>query len=70
MILQDFNNLTTEEINDLCHDMANSACDNVDMKTLLQMFYSDQYDYLSSLSKEDLLVYMEDYGHIDEEEEE
>ena len=35
--------------------IANSLCDSVDQKTLLQMYYDDQYNWLDSLTKEELL---------------
>lgn len=40
---------------DLIDKIANSLCDSVDQKTLLQMYYDDQYNWLDSLSKEELL---------------
>ena len=40
---------------DLVEKIANSLCDSVDQKTLLQMYYDDQYNWLDSLSKEELL---------------
>ena len=40
---------------DLIDKIANSLCDSVDQKTLLQLFYDDQYSWLDSLSKEELL---------------
>ena len=35
--------------------IANSLCESVDQKTLLQLFYDDQYNWLDSLSNEELL---------------
>ena len=35
--------------------IANSLCESVDQKTLLQLFYDDQYNWLDSLSKEELI---------------
>ena len=35
--------------------IANSLCESVDQKTLLQLFYDDQYSWLDSLSNEELL---------------
>ena len=40
---------------DLIEKIANSLCDSVDQKTLLQMYYNDQYGWLDSLTKEELL---------------
>ena len=40
---------------DLMDKIANSLCDSVDQKTLLQMYYDDQYNWLDSLSNEELL---------------
>ena len=40
---------------DLIDKIANSLCDSVDQKTLLQMYYDDQYNRLDSLTKEELL---------------
>lgn len=45
-------NMTRE---DLIDKIANSLCDSVDQKTLLQMYYDDQYNWLDSLTKEELL---------------
>ena len=39
----------------LIDKIANSLCDSVDQKTLLQLFYDDQYSWLDSLSNEELL---------------
>ena len=39
----------------LIDKIANSLCDSVDQKTLLQLFYDDQYYWLDSLSNEELL---------------
>lgn len=39
----------------LIDKIANSLCESVDQKTLLQLFYDDQYDWLDSLSNEELL---------------
>ena len=35
--------------------IANSLCESVDQKTLLQLVYDDQYSWLDSLSNEELL---------------
>ena len=40
---------------DLMDKIANSLCESVDQKTLLQLFYDDQYNWLDSLSNEELL---------------
>lgn len=40
---------------DLIEKIATSLCDSVDQKTLLQMYYDDQYNWLDSLTKEELL---------------
>ena len=40
---------------DLVEKIANSLCESVDQKTLLQLFYDDQYNWLDSLSNEELL---------------
>ena len=40
---------------DLIDKIANSLCDSVDQKTLLQMYYDDQYNWLDSITKEELL---------------
>ena len=39
----------------LIDKIANSLCESVDQKTLLQMYYDDQYNWLDSLTKEELL---------------
>ncbi len=39
----------------LIDKIANSRCESVDQKTLLQLFYDDQYNWLDSLSNEELL---------------
>ena len=39
----------------LIDKIANSLCESVDQKTLLQLFYDDQYNWLDSLSNEELL---------------
>ncbi len=39
----------------LIDKIANSLCNSVDQKTLLQLFYDDQYSWLDSLSNEELL---------------
>ena len=38
----------------LIDKIANSLCESVDQKTLLQLFYDDQYNWLDYLSKEEL----------------
>lgn len=40
---------------DLIDKIANSLCDSVDQKTLLRAYYDDQYNWLDSLTKEELL---------------
>ena len=40
---------------DLIDRIANSLCESVDQKTLVQLFYDDQYSWLDSLSNEELL---------------
>ena len=40
---------------DLVDKIANSLCESVDQKTLLQLFYDNQYNWLDSLSNEELL---------------
>ena len=39
----------------LIDKIANSLCESVDQKTLLQLVYDDQYSWLDSLSNEELL---------------
>ena len=39
----------------LIEKIAESMCDSVDQKTLLQLYYDDGYGWLASLSKEELL---------------
>ena len=39
----------------LIDKIANSLCESVDQKTLLQLYYDDQYSWLDSLSNEELL---------------
>lgn len=39
---------------ELIDQLADLLCDSVDQKTLLQMYYDDQYNWLDSLSKEEL----------------
>ena len=39
----------------LIDKIANSLCESADQKTLLQLFYDDQYNWLDSLSNEELL---------------
>ena len=45
-------NMTKEE---LIEKIAESMCDSVDQKTLLQLYYDDSYSWLDSLSTEELL---------------
>lgn len=40
---------------DIVEKIANSLCESVDQKTLLQLFYDDRYNWLDSLSNEELL---------------
>ena len=40
---------------DLIDKIADSMCDSVDQKTLLQLYYDDSYSWLASLSTEELL---------------
>lgn len=40
---------------ELIDRLADSLCDSVDQKTLLQTYYDDQYNWFDSLSKEELL---------------
>ena len=44
--------MTKEE---LIEKIAESMCDSVDLKTLLQLYYDDSYSWLDSLSTEELL---------------
>ena len=44
--------MTREE---LIEKIAQSMCDSVDQKTLLQLYYDDSYNWLDSLSTEELL---------------
>ena len=44
--------MTKEE---LIEKIAESMCDSVDQKTLLQLYYDDSYSWLDSLSIEELL---------------
>ena len=39
----------------LIDEIAESMCDSVDQKTLLQLYYDDSYSWLDSLSTEELL---------------
>ena len=39
----------------LIEKIAESMCDSVDLKTLLQLYYDDSYSWLDSLSTEELL---------------
>ena len=39
----------------LIEKIAQSMCDSVDQKTLLQLYYDDSYNWLDSLSTEELL---------------
>ena len=39
----------------LIEKIAESMCDSVDQKTLLQFYYDDNYNWLDSLSTEELL---------------
>ena len=39
----------------LIDKIAESMCDSVDQKILLQLYYDDSYNWLDSLSKEELL---------------
>ena len=39
----------------LIDKIAESMCDSVDQKTLLQLYYDDSYSWLDSLSNEELL---------------
>ena len=44
--------MTREELID---QVADSLCDSVDQKTLLQLYYDEQYNWLDSLTLEELL---------------
>ena len=44
--------MTREE---LIEKIAESMCESVDLKTLLQLYYDDSYSWLDSLSTEELL---------------
>ena len=44
--------MTREE---LIEEIAESMCDSVDQKTLLQLYYDDSYNWLDSISTEELL---------------
>ena len=44
--------MTREE---LIEKIAESMCDSVDQKTILQLYYDDSYSWLDSLSTEELL---------------
>ena len=44
--------MTREELTD---KIAQSMCESVDLKTLLQLYYDDSYSWLDSLSTEELL---------------
>ena len=44
--------MTREE---LIEKIAESMCESVDQKTLLQFYYDDNYNWLDSLSTEELL---------------
>lgn len=44
--------MTREELTD---KIAQSMCDSVDQKALLQLYYDDSYNWLDSLSTEELL---------------
>ena len=44
--------MTREELTD---KIAQSMCDSVDQKILLQLYYDDSYGWLDSLSTEELL---------------
>lgn len=39
----------------LIDKIAESMCESVDLKTLLQLYYDDSYSWLDSLSTEELL---------------
>ena len=39
----------------LIEKIAESMCESVDLKILLQLYYDDSYSWLASLSKEELL---------------
>ena len=39
----------------LIEKIAESMCESVDLKTLLQLYYDDSYSWLDSLSTEELL---------------
>ena len=39
----------------LINEIADSLCDSVDQETLLKLYYDDNYSWLESLSRKDLL---------------
>ena len=49
--------------------LAERACDGIDLKDLMQMYYDNQVEYLEELSQEDLIEYCIDYGYCETEEE-
>ena len=49
--------------------LAERACDGIDLKDLMQMYYDNQVEYLEELSQEDLIEYCINYGYWETEEE-
>ena len=59
--------MTKEKKETLIQELAQTATDNVDMKTLVRMYYDDQYGYLSGLDDDELAEHIEATQELDEE---
>ena len=54
--------MTQKYQNELYHKLAEAATDNADQKTLIQMYFDDQFNYFSGCLDKDLEEYAENLG--------
>lgn len=52
----------------LIEDIAEQLCENVDEKTLLQLYYDNQVEYMSDMDDEDLLSWADNYLYLSKDE--
>ena len=48
----------------LIHELADRACESIDLKDLLSFYYENQTEYMIDLSDEELCKYAEDFGGL------
>ena len=58
--------MTEEKRNEIIEKLAEVTTESVDLKSLLQMYYDDQYGYFGGLDDEELEDCLKDYGLSDE----